>query len=202
LLDTVWSFLLQHSYAVVFVVTVIDATGTPFPGRLLLIAAGALAAAGHANVVAMIAAATAGAVIGDHVWYVLGRWRGQALIDFGCRITLRSRDCASRANELVRRFGALAIVIGRFFTAVRIFVTAVVAGSGMSYAKYLLSETVGSLIWSSIFILLGYGTGGYLRRALADHDSATLWSIAAVVAVAVVGGVVAYRLFRRASPTT
>jgi membrane-associated protein len=200
-LDTVWGFLLQHSYAVVFVVTAVDATGTPFPGRLLLVGAGALAAAGKANLVGMILVAAAGAVIGDHVWYVLGRWRGAALVDFGCRITLRSNDCASRANDLVQRFGAFAIVIGRFLAAIRIFVTAVAAGGGMPYSTYLLSEIVGALVWAAVFVLLGYGTGGYVRDVLRGQDSTTLWAVAAVVGVAVVGGAVAYRVFRRRSTT-
>src|SRR5256885_4084672 len=41
-LQPLGAWLLQHTYLVVFVGALIDATGIPFPGRLILVAAGAL----------------------------------------------------------------------------------------------------------------------------------------------------------------
>ena len=56
-----------HAYLVVFVGALVDATGFPFPGRLLLAAAGAYAAAGHASVTAFIALGALGALLTDQV---------------------------------------------------------------------------------------------------------------------------------------
>lgn len=58
--DTLWTFLVTYAYVVVFFGTLIDATGTPFPGRLLLIAVGGLAATGRVNLVPLIALAVRG----------------------------------------------------------------------------------------------------------------------------------------------
>jgi membrane protein DedA with SNARE-associated domain len=165
-LGPLWAFFTQHAHLMVFAVTAIDATGTPFPGRVLLIGAGALAAAGEVSVLAMIALAAVGAVVGDHAWYVAGRWHGQRVLAFFCRITARAEGCVDRANALLRRFGALAIVIGRFAAGLRIVVTAVAASSGMPYYQYLLAEVVGALVWASLFVLIGYGAAGSLRAFL------------------------------------
>ena len=54
-----------HAYLVVFVGALIDATGLPFPGRLLLAGAGAYAAAGNASLGAFIALAALGAMLAD-----------------------------------------------------------------------------------------------------------------------------------------
>jgi membrane protein DedA with SNARE-associated domain len=197
-LTPLWSLFASHAYIVVFVVTAIDATGTPFPGRVLLIAAGALAASGDASIVRMILLAAAGAVIGDHGWYLVGRWKGQRILAFCCRITARSDDCVGRANTLLQRFGPFAVVISRFSTTLRVFVTATAAGSGLPYYQYLLAEIVGSLLWSATFVALGYGVGDYLYAFIGrPHGNA----IVIIVLGGTLGlGVVAvgYRRFRQA----
>ena len=53
----VLDWLAASAYPVVFIGTLIDASGVPFPGRLLLVAAGALAAAGRHSVLLIIALA-------------------------------------------------------------------------------------------------------------------------------------------------
>jgi len=44
------SWLTEHVYVLAFVAALVDATALPFPGRLLLIVTGALAAKGEARV--------------------------------------------------------------------------------------------------------------------------------------------------------
>jgi hypothetical protein len=62
----------------VLVATLIDATGLPFPGRILLIAAGA-STTDPWRAVTLTAAGSLGALVGDHLWYMAGRlgdrWR-------------------------------------------------------------------------------------------------------------------------------
>jgi undecaprenyl-diphosphatase len=194
----IWGFFARHAYVVAFVVTAIDATGLPFPGRVLLVAAGTMAAAGEVHVVAMILIAAAGAVVGDHVWYVIARWRGDAMVEFACKVTMRSRGCADRASDLLQKYGPFAIVIGRFLAAVRVFVTAGAMASGMSYTTYLLSEIGGALLWASIFVLLGYGAGGWLRGLVDPQGGATIVAIALIV-TAVLASAIVYRRMRRAA---
>ena len=56
-----------------FIATVIDATGIPFPGRILLAAAGALAASTtDVSVLLVIALGAAGVLVSDHLWYFAG----------------------------------------------------------------------------------------------------------------------------------
>jgi membrane-associated protein len=197
LLASLWTLLADHAYVMVFLVTAIDATGTPFPGRALLVASGVLAASGHVSVVAVILLAAAGAVVGDHAWYFVGRWRGQRLLALACRVTMRSGDCLERANTLLQRYGPLAIVLGRFLAALRVFVTAAAAGSGLPYYQYLFGEIVGALLWSSVFVLFGYGIGQSLSTALARADAGAIALVLLGGAVVLMGAAFAYRSWRR-----
>jgi membrane-associated protein len=186
----------RHPLLVTFLVTVVDATGFPFPGRVVLVLAGAYAATGRVSVVGLIAAAAAGAALGDHLWYAAGRWGGKRPLHLYCRLTLGSRRCVQRADEFYRRFGGATIVIGRFFAGVKIF-TAPLAGSGViPYHRYLFFEVLGAVAWASAFILIGWALGARGAQLLEDHG----WILAVVMGALVIAALlpVGIRLWRRA----
>lgn len=105
----VWDFLATHAYTVVFIGTAIDAAGGPFPRRLMLVAAGSLAASGGASLPTLLALATVAAALGDHAWFVAGRVGGRRVTRLYCRLVrFAVPDCAERAAAYVERFGGLA----------------------------------------------------------------------------------------------
>ena len=199
----VWEFFGRHVYVVVFVSGVIDATGLPFPGRLFLIAAGALAggaAAASANVVVVIALGALGAIIGDHLWYLAGRRGGDRVLEIVCRVTLRSaRRCREGARHYYDRFGAATIVVARFSAIVRIFATALAASSGLGYARFLVYDVVGAVLWTALWVLGGYVVGDHWQ-SLADRVGGVLLVATALVLVAI-AAVLITRL-RRNTPAT
>lgn len=85
-MDTLASQALEwlgaYTYAVVFVGMLIDASGLPFPGRLLLVAAGALNRTEYGTLLGVIALAVAAAMVMDLAWYVAGRRGGERVIAF------------------------------------------------------------------------------------------------------------------------
>lgn len=158
-MDSIFAFVRAHAYAGVFVATFIDGTALPFPGRMLLIATGALAPSAGLNVVAIILLGAAGAVLGDHLWYVAGLVRGERVLALYCRVVPRRRTCADRARDYVARYGGFAFIIGRFVAGVRILAAPVAAAAGMRYPRFLLCDVGGALLWSTVFVLLGYAVG-------------------------------------------
>src|SRR5438045_1811784 len=106
LLRPLFDWLVDHTYLVVFIGTVIDATGLPFPGRLLLAAAGAMAAAGRANVFVVIALGALGAMMVDQIWYLTVTRGSNWLDDVYCRLRGRSRRRGhDDAGHYFRRYG-------------------------------------------------------------------------------------------------
>lgn len=65
-------WLTAYTYPIVFFGTPVDASGLPFPGRLLLVAAGARAGTGRRNLAAIIVLGVVAAMVMDHLWYVAG----------------------------------------------------------------------------------------------------------------------------------
>ncbi|MGH7398613.1 MAG: DedA family protein [Candidatus Rokuibacteriota bacterium] len=185
-------------YVGLFLATVIDATGFPFPGRAVLVAAGAAMAKDWGQVAAMTAAGALGAVIGDHLWYAAGRLgAADRLTALYCKLSLASGRCEARARSRFDRFGPFAIVIGRFVAGVRIF-AAPMAGSGaISYPRFLLFEVIGAIAWSGLFIALGYMLGAQWRMLLDRYGWGALLTTLAVLAVAGPATIILVRLARR-----
>jgi membrane protein DedA with SNARE-associated domain len=184
-----------HAYLVVFVGALIDATGLPFPGRLLLAGAGAYAAAGNASLAAFIALGALGAMLTDQVWFWTATRGGVWLIDTYRRLTRRpSAGPAAGADALVR-YGPLSVVLGRFFTVVRLVAWPVLVRNGLSWPRFLILDALGAFVWSSIWVGLGWIVGERWQEAA---QSASGWlAITAAVVVIALAGPVALRVWRR-----
>ncbi|HEY7204297.1 MAG TPA: DedA family protein [Methylomirabilota bacterium] len=180
-----------------FLAALIDATGLPFPGRALLVAAGATMATGWTGVLTMSLAAALGAVVGDHAWYAAGRLgAGDRITALYCRLSLASGRCERQARSRFERFGPLAIVIGRFVAGVR-FVAAPLAGGGaIAYPRYLAYEILGALVWSGLLVALGYALGVPGRALMARYGRGPLLAVLIALALAPVV-IVLVRLLRR-----
>jgi membrane protein DedA with SNARE-associated domain len=182
-----------HLYAAVFVSSVIDATGVPFPGRALLVLAGALAMS-PTEISTVIALAVVGAVLGDHGLYLGGRARGGALLSLYCRVTCRSADCVERALGVFTRYGSVAIALGRFSTIVRLFAAVLAGGGGVSYGRFLAYDLAGTILYSSLWALLGHLFGAQVVELIFHLGPLRALFLVGAAAIVVV---VAYRAWRR-----
>src|SRR5213592_3411379 len=81
-------FLVRHGAAVLFATVFVEQMGVPLPAAPWLLAAGALAAAGKLNWLAALTAAAFGSVLADLIWFYLGRYGGQRVLNLLCRISL------------------------------------------------------------------------------------------------------------------
>jgi membrane protein DedA with SNARE-associated domain len=186
-------FLAGHVYLAVFVANAIDATGIPFPGRIVLILAGALLPSNPQLALAIVAGAT-GSVLGDHLLYLAGQRGGSRLLALYCRLTLGSERCVDDTVKYFRRFGPSAVLLGRYSTGVRLF-AAILSGCGhLPYRRFLRYDIAGSLIYATLWVIVGYLLGDHVSAVLtwlARHRALILIIPAAVL------GIVAYRLWRR-----
>ena len=187
------TFLIAHLYLAVFLASAIDATGVPFPGRIILVLTGTFATTSPEVAFAIVAGAV-GALLGDHVLYLAGKRGGASLLALYCRLTLSSDRCVEDTVKYFRRFGALAIILGRFSTSVRLF-AAILSGSGhIAYARFLVYDLVGSLAYTALWVVAGHMFGDQvvaILQWLGRQRAIILIVLAAVVVI------VAHRAWRR-----
>ncbi|GAA2724304.1 MULTISPECIES: DedA family protein [Streptomyces] len=157
--------------------------GFLLPGDSLLFTAGLLCRSGthsgpHLDLLPVLAAAVAGALLGAQCGYVLGARGGRALL-------ARSRnrrllEGAARAEELLGRYGhARAIVLARFVPVVRTVLNPLVGALGVPARVFALWQVTGGLVWTVGLTLAGYALGS----AVPDVDHYLLPLVGLVVAV-------------------
>lgn len=132
--------------------------GLLVPGETAMLLGGALAGLGQVSLPVMILAAITGAVLGDLAGYGLGRRFGPALRH--SRMGRRVGDPAwTRAEDLVRRRGPLAIFLGRWVGMLRALVPAVAGVTRMPLGRFLTWNVLGGASWATTVLVLGYVAG-------------------------------------------
>jgi membrane protein DedA with SNARE-associated domain len=123
----------------------------PFWG--MLVAIGALMGLGGHEFVLVWLAATAGAALGDWVSY----WLGFHFHDRIARMWPLSRhpNLLPRGHAFFERYGAWAIVLGRFSGPFRASVPIVAGAAQMDRFKFQVANWSSALLWA--FVLLAFG---------------------------------------------
>lgn len=149
------SLFYSYGYLIIFFGVMLDNVGLPIPGELFLLLAGALAATGM-DMAQSLLAAVAGAIIGDSLAYLIGRWGGRKLIDTYVNCTLCTCTCAARAESFFKRFGYVTIPMARFVVGVRILSAPLTGALRVGYMKFLALDLAGAVLWAAIFLFIGF----------------------------------------------
>ena len=132
---------------------------TPFlPGDSVIFALGALAATGGLDVGLLALVLMSAAVLGNVVNYMIGRKLGPAVFRSDST-RLFKREYLDKAHSFYEKYGALAVILGRFMPIIRTFVPFVAGIGKMNYGRYSLFNFIGSVSWVALFLLGGYFFG-------------------------------------------
>jgi membrane protein DedA with SNARE-associated domain len=169
-------------YLVVGAIIGIESLGIPLPGEIALVSA-ALLASRHTldiNPVAVGAAATIGAIIGDTIGYSIGRRFGMSLFErLGNRFPKHfGTGHVALAKRLFARWGVWAVFVGRFIALLRILAGPLAGALKMRYPHFLAANASGGLLWAGGTTAVVYYAGLAAERWLSRFS----W-IALVVAV-------------------
>ncbi|MFF3866054.1 DedA family protein [Micromonospora sp. NPDC001898] len=151
--------------ALVFLLPALEAStflGLFVPGEVAVLVGGVLAHSGRLPLWAVAAAAVVGATLGDQTGYLIGRRYGRRLLSRTPRRLVRSGELR-RALDLVRRRGAVAVVLGRWVAALRALVPGIAGLSGMPRVTFTLANVSGGVLWAVTVAVLGYLAGASYR---------------------------------------
>jgi membrane protein DedA with SNARE-associated domain len=180
-------WIAAYGYWAVLVLVGLESMGLPLPGETTLIAAAVYAGAAHElNIVGVIAAASAGAVIGDNIGYVIGRFLGlPVLVRYGARIGLDERRLRL-GQYLFRRYGGAIVFFGRFVALLRALAALLAGTNRMPWPRFFLFNATGGITWSLIFGVGGYVLGFSVHRIFGPLGiGVSILALIAVIAAAV-----------------
>jgi membrane protein DedA with SNARE-associated domain len=176
--------LLSYGLVLLFGLVAMESAGIPLPGETALVAAAVLASQGHYSIVAVIAVAATGAIVGDNVGYWIGREGGRALLER----TPFVRDYFERvlppAERFFKRHGSKTIFFARFFAVLRVTAAWVAGISRMHWWRFFLWNAAGGIVWALLVGLVAYELGHAAADAINRYG---LYAGIAIVLLLVAG---------------
>lgn len=176
--------LIEHAgYAVVFV-------GTLLEGETVLVLGGAAARLGYLHFEWVVGCAFAGSLLGDQIWFWVGR-------RYGARILARRAAWRARIDRIhaqLERYEVPLLVGFRFVYGIRNLTPFVVGMSRIGAAKFLLLNALGALLWSVVGALVGYALAQAADVLLGDIKRFELEFLAVIAALGL--GLWCYRTLR------
>lgn len=186
-----WAISVMETLGVVgaALLVAIESLFPPIPSELILPLAGFTASRGSFDLVSVIVATTIGSVVGALLLYGLGFWIGaERLARIADRIPLMSGTDVEKAMAWFHRFGPIAVLLGRFVPIVRSLISIPAGVDRMRLWLFLLLTTIGSGIWNTLFVVLGFvlGENWVVVEDIASRYSRAVLVIAIVVLVALI----------------
>lgn len=184
-------FLIQHGYVVLFGAVFIEQVGIPIPAAPILLAAGALSAVGTLSLSAVCLLAAAACLLGDLIWYELGRRRGHKVLHWMCRLSLEPDSCVRHTEDAFEKHGGRALLVAKFIPGLNTAAPPMAGHLKMNLLRFILLDLTGAVVWA-----LAFAGAGFLFSEQIE-DLALLLARLGYLAVALaVGGLAGYILWK------
>ncbi|HCC57635.1 MAG TPA: sulfurtransferase [Solibacterales bacterium] len=176
-------FLIRYGYLLLFGVVLAEQIGLPIPATPMLLAAGALAGIGKLSLASVMAMAVMACLIGDLIWFELGRTRGSSILRLLCRISLEPDTCVRKTETSYARYGAASLLFAKFIPGLSTVAPPMAAIFKVPAWRFLLLDGAGSTLWSGAFVLLGWIFRAQLEGLAMSLSRFGAWLLAAVLLI-------------------
>ncbi|ABD86112.1 DedA family protein [Rhodopseudomonas palustris] len=158
-LDQLIAFAGHHAgwaYLTLFLAALLEAVpilGSLIPGSTIILALSALVPGGQLALMPVLAAAAAGALIGDGTAYWIGRREQRQILE--AWPMSRYPELVARSEAFFKRFGIWAVFAARFVPPIRAFVPVTAGALGLSPARFFAVNILAILLWAPAHVLPG-----------------------------------------------
>jgi membrane protein DedA with SNARE-associated domain len=149
----------RMGYPGVFILIMLESTLVPVPSELVFPYAGYLASKGIFNIYVLLAINSVAALAGSLIGYWIGAAGGKPLLlKYGKYLLIRRHDI-EKTEKWFANHGKATIFIARLVPVIRHIISMPAGVARMPFRSFLLQTFLGSTLWGSFLILLGYYLG-------------------------------------------
>ena len=152
-------FIEHYGLWFLFAIVCLESAGLWLPGETALITAAVAAARGHLSIEGVIIVATAAAIIGDNIGYLIGRHFLRRIITGSGRLAHRMERSVERSEVFFRRHGGKTVFFGRWLPVLRVTAAWMAGASHMEWRKFAVFNALGGVAWAVTISSLGYVAG-------------------------------------------
>jgi membrane protein DedA with SNARE-associated domain len=159
----------KHGYLFVFVWVALEQSGVPVPALPVLLAAGVLSGMEQLSFGVSVVVAIAACLIGDTIWFTLGRAYGTGVLRTLCKISIEPDTCVRKSSNLFSKHGPAALLLAKFVPGIGTVTIPMAGTSGLSWQKFFLYDTAGA----ALYVLTFTGIGLALTNSIEKLDYLT-----------------------------
>ena len=157
---------LQLTYIGVLVAVLANQLCLPVPAIVFLMAGGALSVHGGMRAGVIVLLSVLPCLAADGLWFWFGRKWGSQALRLMCRFSDDPRACSRGAHEKFRRHGLRLLCVAKFLPGLDALLPPVAGAEGVPVARFLALDSVGSFLWASFYVGLGFCFSNQLEIAI------------------------------------
>ena len=149
----------NYGYFGMFLGMILEAVIIIIPSEAILATSGILASRGIFTVWGAFITGLLGSVFCAVIIYFIGYFGGRPFIKkFGKYFFMKESDL-DKSDSWFNKYGMFGALIGRNFPIVRTLISLPIGICRLSFFKFLIYTTIGSIPWTILFVYLGYALG-------------------------------------------
>jgi len=161
--DWIIRLIEQSGYLGVAFLMFLETVFPPIPSEVIMSVAGVAAGQGKLSYWGIVAAGTAGAMLGNILWYLAARALGIQRLEpvihrWGRWITMSWVE-VKRAERWFADHGTAFVLFGRLLPTVRSLVSIPAGLLKMSFRRFMIASTIGTAAWTGTLAAAGYKLG-------------------------------------------
>jgi len=161
--DWIIRLIEQSGYLGVAFLMFLETVFPPIPSEIIMSIAGVAAGQGKMSLGWVIAAGTAGAMLGNILWYLAARALGimrlrPIILRYGRWITMSWGE-VQKAERWFAAHGTFFVFLGRMLPTVRSLVSVPAGLLKMRFKSFFIASTVGTAGWTAMLAFAGYKLG-------------------------------------------
>lgn len=166
--EIIMEYFTRYGGIAIFVIVFLEYLNLPgFPAGVIMPLAGIWAARGQILFPIAILITVAAGLTGSLILYLIGYTGGDYVLQKYLNKFPGQRPAIEAKLEWVRKKGSMGIFLGKLIPMIRTLISIPAGVSRMNMAKYIVSSTLGILVWNLVFVGAGYFLGDALLGYLA-----------------------------------
>ncbi|TQR40796.1 DedA family protein [Campylobacter sp. MIT 12-8780] len=159
LIDFILRTASELGYLGIVLLMTLESCFIPFPSEVVMIPAGYLAHKGEFNIYACIACGVLGSILGALINYYLCFFFGRAFVlKWGRYIGINEVKFA-KFEAFFNKHGEFSTFVCRLIPGIRQYISMPAGLAKMNLKRFIFFTGLGSFLWVSILVLLGYFLG-------------------------------------------
>ena len=189
------SIFVKYAYLILFVWVLVEQLGIPIPSIPLLLTAGTLSATHKMSASVALVCVLSACMLSDSMWYLLGRRYGNKVLKLLCRFSLEASTCVTKTENYFVRRGPVTLLFAKFVPGLSTVAAPIAGQTGMPFARFLLWDIAGSIVWAGAYILAGMFFGDIAQKSAVFFH--LLGHFAGAVFILMVVGLLIYRVVKQ-----